>query len=205
MYCRICFIELKYEGIKSIFINNIICNKCFHDLNPKFERFIIMNKYKGLAIYEYNSKIRECLFMLKGNKDYAIADVFINNFLHYLKMKYLGFTMVFAPSYFKDDLERGFNHVEAIFKNMNLPQLHVLHKSERIKQTGLKREERMKIGNYIYIDNVDLSKKRLLLVDDVYTTGSTIKACISLLESKNPISIQILVMSRRKMNNVEMY
>ena len=36
----------------------------------------------------------------------------------------------------------------------------------------------------------------ILLVDDVFTTGSTMRACISLLQEKHPKRIHVLVLSK---------
>ena len=57
-------------------------------------------------------------------------------------------------------------------------------------------KEREKIGNYLTIDEVDLSNKKILLVDDVYTTGSTIKSMIKLVKEKGAKKVKVLIMSK---------
>jgi len=45
---------------------------------------------------------------------------------------------------------------------------------------------------------VDLSKSRVLIVDDIYTTGSTMKAAINLVEKLNPKEIRVLVLAKTR-------
>lgn len=63
---------------------------------------------------------------------------------------------------------------------LNVPVLSVLHTTRKIQpQKKLNREERRKNTKdaYAVADGVDLSGKRVLLVDDIITTGSTVSAC----------------------------
>lgn len=77
-----------------------------------------------------------------------------------------------------------------------MPMIKCIHKTEDIKQSDQTFEGRKDIKNYLKIDNVDLSKKKILIVDDVFTTGSTVTAMIELIKSKNPKKIKVLVMSK---------
>ena len=104
--------------------------------------------------------------------------------------------MIPAPSYAKNDEERGFNHVEEIFSVLNLKMMKCIHKIKQVKQADLTTKEREEIGNVLQIDNVDLRKKKILLVDDVFTTGSTIKAMIKLVKEKGAKKIKVLLMSK---------
>ena len=107
-----------------------------------------------------------------------------------------GYIMVPAPSSKESDEERGFNHVEEMFKSLNLKMIKCLHKTKQVKQADLTTKEREKIGDYLVIDDVDLSRKKILLVDDVFTTGSTIKSMIKLVREKGAKNIKVLLMSK---------
>ena len=70
-------------------------------------------------------------------------------------------------------------------------------KTKGIKQANSSFEKRKDIGKYMLLNEAtDLSKTRILLVDDVYTTGSTMKAAVRLIEKLHPKDIKILVMSK---------
>lgn len=105
--------------------------------------------------------------------------------------------MVPAPSFEDKNIERGFNHVEVIFSSLKMPIEKCFIKTEDIKQADLSSEERKNVGNYLKIVNgKKLSGKKILIVDDVYTTGSTVKAMIEMIKAYNPKEIKVLVMSK---------
>lgn len=195
-----CFKEIEPNTLNETLISPKICYDCYRKFNPKFYSFKV-NGINALAIYEYDNEIKEILFLLKGCRDIEISEVFFTYFLNELRIKYKGYVIVPAPSYVEDDKERTFNHVEEIFKPLKLPMLNLLIKTKRIKQANLKKEQRAEIKKYIEIKDCDLSGKKILLVDDVYTTGSTIKACLELIQSKKPKKVKILVMARRVINH----
>ena len=147
-------------------------------------------------IYYYNAKIQEMLYQYKGCKDFELHSVFLEYYLPYLNFKFNGYTIIPAPSSKQSDEERGFNHVEEIFKNLRLKMLKCIHKTKQVKQADLTTKEREKIGQYLVIDDIDLSHKKVLLVDDVYTTGSTIKSMIKLVREKGAKKIKVLLMSK---------
>lgn len=116
------------------------------------------------------------------------------NFLKFMFRKYL---VVPAPSYFERDERRGFNHVVSIFELLGLPISDCLIKTEDRKQADLNFEERKKIGKSIRLkENTKIAGKRILFVDDVMTSGSTILACVNLLKKLKPKKIEVLVLAR---------
>ena len=76
-----------------------------------------------------------------------------------------------------------------------------IHKTMDFKQSDYHKDEREKVDKKLCIDDVNLCNKKVLIVDDVCTTGSTIKAMIKLLNSKNPKQIKVLILSHTKEKN----
>ena len=126
----------------------------------------------------------------------------MNRQKNYLKIRYFNFVLIPIPSWKEEDDIRGFNHVEEIFKSLNLPMIKCLRKKEKFKQSNLNKQERKKIKQKIeVIDGELLKNKNILIVDDVMTTGSTISAAIELLAQYQPKNIKILVLARKCRKN----
>ncbi|MCF0107592.1 MAG: ComF family protein [Bacilli bacterium] len=134
---------------------------------------------------------------MKGCFDIELSKIFLERYYSELKIKYMGYYVVPVPSYIEDDEKRGFNHVIELFKPLNLNMLLVLKKTSHFKQAEHSGNSRANIEQFIeLINSIELRNKNLLLVDDVFTTGSTIKACIKLLKQLKPRRIKVLVMSK---------
>ena len=196
--CKICFKEINWGSIWFFTHKEVsVCDECFKKMGIIDEETKI-DGINALILYEYNEYIREILYKFKGCDDYELKDVFFERRRNYLKIKYHGYVIVHAPSVVEDDKRRGYNHVEAMCSSLKLPVLNIIHKKVNFKQSDLSKIEREKVLEKLYIDDVDLSNKKILLVDDVTTSRSTIKAMISLVKTKNPKKISILIMAKHK-------
>ena len=194
--CKICFKPIEQNTFHSLFFKNAtICHDCLLKFGPVLKSFKIDN-VECLHLYFYNSKIQEMLYQFKGCKDYELYTVFLEYYIPYLNYKFKGYEIIPAPSSEESNIDRGFNHVEEMFSKLNLKMNKCIHKIGKRKQADLTTKQREKIGKYLVIDDVDLSKKKILLVDDVYTTGSTIKSMIKLAKEKGAKKIKVLLMSK---------
>ena len=137
------------------------------------------------------------LYQFKGCFDIELRDVFFNLYYREFSLRYKGYTVVPIPSHELDDIKREFNHVIEMYRCLNLPIEKVLYKSERYKQSDHKSSERNQIGKILKMSSLEkIRNKKILLVDDVYTTGSTLRAAIKLVEQAKPKQIEILVMAK---------
>ncbi len=178
-----------------MFKNTSICHRCFSRFKVQLKSFDV-DGYKALFLFDYDQTVQELLYQFKGCFDIELSQAFLEYFRVYLKLKYSGFTIIPAPSSKEADEKRGFNHVVEIFSTLKLPMLRCVYKTKDVKQADLNAKERKEVSKILKIDDVNLSKKRILIVDDVYTTGSTIRSMINLVKTKNPKEIQVLVMSK---------
>ena len=152
-----------------------------------------------MAFYEYSEFIKRQIYVFKGCFDYEMKNIFLNLFLKEIKMYYQGYTIIPVPSYFKDDETRGFNHVVEVFKQMGLNMCQIVIKTEHFKQAEKSAKERQSISKHLSLtSNASLCKKKVLIVDDIYTTGATIKSMIKLIETLNPKDIKVLVLAKTK-------
>ena len=94
----------------------------------------------------------------------------------------------------KSEKERRFNHLEEIFKSLKMPIIKCFQKCCEWKQSDKKLSERANIQKVIKIDKSLLKGvKRVLIVDDVLTSGSTIRTMIKQIPSN--IDKKVLVLS----------
>ena len=199
--CKLCFKVIKDNSINAVLGKKYsLCPQCYKKLEPKFIKF----KTDGvdcLSIYEYNEDLKGLIYQFKGCFDYELKDIFLDRFKSVLKLRFYDYLAVPVPSWKDDDLVREFNHVEEAFKGLKLEIVKLIEKTEKVKQSDRHENERSDIGRFLRIvKNNSLKGKKILLVDDIYTTGSTIKACISLLKSLNPKKIKVLVLCKVQHN-----
>ena len=195
--CKICFKEIKTSDFCRLFdCKTQICPNCQRLLEPKFMNFEV-DHYQAVSIYDYSDFIKNLIYLYKGCFDYEMRLVFLNLFLPELSIKYKGYKVVPIPSYIKDDETRGFNHVEEVFRLLNLDLVKALVKTSHFKQAEKGAKKRQQIRKHLaLIDDVDIKNEKIMLVDDIYTTGATIRTAINLLEKLNPKTIKVLVLAK---------
>lgn len=197
--CLICFKKVNITDFCRLFNGKIpICQACQTEMEPKFIKFRVDN-HKATSLYEYNPFIRKLIYQYKGCYDYELHQVFLDRYAKEIKLRYFDRVIIPIPSYQNEDEQRGFNHVVETFKSIGLNMLNILEKTEKHKQAISSFKQRKEVYKYLELKSYpDLNEKKVLIVDDVYTTGSTMKSAIHLIEKLNPKKIDVLVAAKTR-------
>ena len=197
--CLICFKKVNITDFCRLFNGKIpICQACQTEMEPKFIKFHVDN-HKATSLYNYNPFIRKLIYQYKGCYDYELHQAFLDRYSKEIKLRYFDRVIIPIPSYQNEDEQRGFNHVVETFKSIGLNMLNILEKTEKHKQALSSFKQRKEVYKYLELKSYpDLSKKKVLIVDDVYTTGSTMKSAIHLIEKLNPKNIDVLVVAKTR-------
>ncbi len=190
------------DNFSSLFLEkNSFCYKCFAKFKRREEKFEI-DGVKGIVLYWYDEFFKDVLYQYKGCYDYLLKDVFLGYLYEDIKRKYRKYVIVLAPSNENEEEKRGFNHLENIFLGVRLPIVKCFSKNKKWKQSSKKIEERKEVQNIIKIDKTLLNGvKKVLIVDDVMTSGSTIKAMIRQIPSNIDKKVLVLASNCRFLAN----
>lgn len=95
--------------------------------------------------------------------------------------------------------ERGFNQVEEIFgnwlerKNLTLRNLLIRKvATPKLYKHGKAEREKILSGVFAAAETVDLRGQHVLIVDDIFTTGTTCKECAKVLQSLGAAKVSVL-------------
>ena len=194
--CKLCFKDIKDFDYPYITNEFTICPRCYEDIKPTFTKFKV-DDIEALSIYDYTPRIQALLYQFKGCFDIELGEMFLERYRRELSIIFNGFVMVPIPSFKEDDEKREFNHVEEMFKFLKLKTIKLLTKTKSFKQALKNYEDRKQIEKYISLtEKPDLHNKKILIVDDVFTTGSTMRSAIKLIKELHPRCIKVLVMSK---------
>ena len=193
-HCLICGKETNGEGI---------CDDCKKTI--EYLNYPLIEHKKNIyfyAIAKYSGVMEKAVKILKYKKRKIIAKDLSKIIIHFVEEQGIHFDYVaFIPMTRFEQTERGFNQTYLLAKEVStayqIPILMSLKKVKRTdKQVGLnkkEREENLK-GAFRMEEAV---KGDVLIVDDVYTTGSTAREITKTMVRKTKSNIYFVALSRK--------
>lgn len=212
MYPPIC-------GICEKISKDALCPKCNLELKKQAEVNILQKeeieenikkeKYfeELMYIFKYEGQVRKLILDYKFNEKSYLYKTFVNFLLKNEKIfenikKYD--KIIPVPISKRRNKERGYNQsmliAEEIANKTNLELVNncLIKTKNIIEQSKLNKEDRQQNIQGVYsLQNERLiTNKKILLVDDIYTTGSTVNECCKILQQANPKIIGVLVLAK---------
>ncbi len=171
---------------------NFLCYECREKLQKEFEFKKIKSKnnffIEQYYFFKYKNFARKLILELKFEKKpyiYKTIEYFLEKNQKKLEKIKKYDIIIVVPLSRKRKLKRGYNQSQLIAQCIsNILQIEIqngiLYKTKDIlPQSTLNKEERIQNIKGVYsaknIDNI--KNKKILLVDDIYTTGSTLNEC----------------------------
>ncbi|MFD2214831.1 ComF family protein [Metabacillus endolithicus] len=144
--------------------------------------------------------MKELLATFKFRGDAALVEVFQKDFLASYKVNYLKEKIDFVipiPLSPERLYERGFNQAKLLANFLPLPQIDILSRTHHEKQSKKSRQERLTASNvFSIVDSSKIMNKKILLIDDIYTTGSTLRHAANVLKGDGASSVFSLTLIR---------
>lgn len=159
-----------------------------------------------MCLFHYSSPVREMIYELKYRLVRDIQEALLQEIGRSSKLKeieFFGFTLVSVPLSNKKQNYRGFNQSEIIgrrlAKSLKITfDPTVLHRVKDTKpQVKLSREQRLRQARFAFQAERIIDGDYLLL-DDVWTTGATMKAAATALKRKGARRVWGLVLATPK-------
>lgn len=142
----------------------------------------MLGDMKVHILYEYNEFLENLLFQYKEGQDVALRHLFFWEYRRRIANRFQGWAVALMPSSDAKTQERGFHALKEMAEVIRLPKLQPYRKRINHKQSLLSYEQRQHIDEFMeWQADVDLSKRKVLLVDDVATSGATLRAARQLL------------------------
>ncbi|VTS73685.1 ComF family protein [Streptococcus australis] len=147
------------------------------------------------AIFTYNQAMKDFFSRYKFDGDFLLRKIFAPVLADELK-KCGDYQFVVIPLSPERLLERGFNQVEGLVEAAGFSFQDLLGKREEKASSSKNRSERLATEIPFYIKTEIPLPKKILLIDDIYTTGATINRVKRLFEEAGVLEVKTFSLVR---------
>lgn len=199
--CLLCATPIRIRlSFSDVFLSRqtqqVICQSCFMQFESISDRHcevcykpdisgvckdckLIKNPVMHRAIFHYNDFAKTYFKQYKFNGDFRLRAAF-NQILH-VNLK--GQQIIPIPVSAERLQSRGFNQVTGFLSSANLPYLALLSKIETEHQSHKTRVARLSTDNPFRLNTSLKLPDSVLIFDDIYTTGTTLKHAIAIIKN----------------------
>ncbi|MEJ5230211.1 ComF family protein [Pseudothermotoga sp. U03pept] len=191
--CSLCGCTIK--------MTELICEKCMAELSNGPITLREKDEFFEAYFYgRYESKLRELILLYKNAHHWRLHEI-LALFIVKTIERYpsVAQSITWVPSSLFSLEERGFDTMlliaQAVSRKIHIPIKSVLQSSSRSNKRGMTRQERRNSvkGSFLAFRGVN---EDIALIDDVFTTGSTVKECAKVLKEAGARSITVYCIAR---------
>lgn len=200
-----------------------LCDKCDINYNTKF-CLTCGRSIQNLAEYcnicmdkswaftearsslEYADKIKSIIYKFKYDNGKYLAPILAEFMLDtFYSAEWSIDYITYVPLHKKRQKARGYNQAEllanVISKTIEVPVVKLLEKTTNktnLAKLNSKERENIIADSFSFSSKLDIKSKRVLIIDDVFTTGATTNECAKILKTKSCSDIYVLTFASTK-------
>ncbi|WP_112181911.1 ComF family protein [Paraliobacillus zengyii] len=199
--CQTCFTGLKRITQITCKIcgrnnsNDQICPDCEKwQQDPLYTDLLTFNR----SVYQYNEQLQAMITKWKYRGDYVIHEAFrqdlVTNFETIFVKEVPDAVLVPIPLSEERLHERAFNQAEILAKSLPYPTKNVLKRLHGEKHAKRTRQARLASTNPFLLETS--ITKPVILIDDIYTTGTTLRHAAKLLKQHDCPKVYAFTLAR---------
>ena len=199
------------KQVKPSYFSCPYCNKPSYEgkTHPNCKKKLGLDQL--ISLWKYDGIVRKAILVLKYRFVFDISEEFSNRIYERIIEKKIplgkNIILTSVPLHKKRQFFRGFNQTEEIAKRLSdylnwkyLPDILVRNKNTKFQTNLTKKEREKNIKNAFEFNNkykLKNKNKVVVIFDDVWTTGSTIKEMTKVLKKKGIKTVIGLTITKR--------
>lgn len=187
-----------FEQQSEPFRSGDYCYDCIRwEKDSQWQGLLVKNR----SLFRYNDFMKELIARYKYRGDALLARLFQERLIQLYKKEYSQ-TALIVPIPLSQErlLERGFNQAQLLAEMLGktVPVLQAQHKMD--KQSKKSRSERLDISSSSFFLASGLQEKLshtdIIIIDDIYTTGITVRQAAKLFKQHGVLSVSSITIAR---------
>lgn len=189
--CNIC--SRSFTNLSPEFIDDTLCRDCVRwETNSDWAGVLERN----LSAFEYNDFLQTLIARYKFRGDYVLAKAFSSEVRTCINQ--MTFDILVPIPLSEERLkERGFNQALGLAQEAGFPAEDILIRQHSEKQSKKSRQARIQAKDIFKCSfTTDITGKKIVLIDDIYTTGSTLRHAAKVLKLAGAKSVSAFTLAR---------
>lgn len=197
--CKIC--SRPFSKLDPKFRKQDLCTDCYNwEQSPEWQGLLTQN----ISIFHYSDFLKDLLAQYKFRGDHELVKIFTEPIQTKFKQTFDQKNppvIIPVPLSSERQYERGFNQSQSLANLIgHQPQGEILERTHTEKQSKKRRSERLATDSPFHLkpdtNPAQYKNKNLLIIDDIYTTGTTLRQIAKVLQPLSPNSIKSLTLAR---------